>query len=159
MATIIVQSPPCPFCGRVSDVAVGEDAYKLWRQLGVPLQVAMSELSADERELLLTGTCHDDWELYMKADPDGESFLPHDVEPGVEIGYDELIAEIDLTNRPLSIAEIAAADPWRQGFGSADAAFDTPEEMSAFDKLVDRCLECGRVAGTLHRMDCSRGRD
>lgn len=74
MATVIVQSPPCPFCTKRTEVQVDEGRYAAWQhdwKSGGPLcyiQVAMPELSADDREVLISGTCPECWERVFGGD-------------------------------------------------------------------------------------------
>ena len=58
MISIIVS---CPFCGKESFVNVSYEGYWAW-QNGELIQNALPELSANERELLMTGICSDCWE-------------------------------------------------------------------------------------------------
>ena len=50
----------CPFCGRANEVAVNEEDYFDWDD-GVLAQVAFPYLSADEREMLISGICPTCW--------------------------------------------------------------------------------------------------
>ena len=48
----------CPICGVTYEVAVPAEGYMAW-QSGELIQNAMPELSADERECLISGICLD----------------------------------------------------------------------------------------------------
>jgi tRNA(Arg) A34 adenosine deaminase TadA len=63
VAAVIVTCPPCIVC-RTSAVLDGVDAlgFVEWQQLGVPIQNALPDLDADQRELLVTGTHAHCWE-------------------------------------------------------------------------------------------------
>ena len=50
----------CPFCGKYHEVVVSESDYCAW-QGGERIQNAMPYLSANEREILMTGICSDCW--------------------------------------------------------------------------------------------------
>ena len=50
----------CPFCGEEFSVQVNSADYDAWKD-GVPAQVAFPYLSADERELLISGICPACW--------------------------------------------------------------------------------------------------
>ena len=50
----------CPFCGRGNEVEVNEMDYLDWSDGGLA-QVAFPYLSADEREMLISGICPDCW--------------------------------------------------------------------------------------------------
>ena len=52
----------CPFCGHVSTVMADAIDVAHW-QNGALVQDAMPYLSADEREILMTGICVDCWPL------------------------------------------------------------------------------------------------
>lgn len=48
----------CPLCGKITYVAVNGDDYEKW-QHGTLVQRAFPYLSADEREVLITGMCYE----------------------------------------------------------------------------------------------------
>ena len=50
----------CPFCGHANFVEVNEMDYLDWDD-GVSAQVAFPYLSADEREMLISGICPTCW--------------------------------------------------------------------------------------------------
>ena len=58
MMTIITK---CPWCGEEHEVEVPFEGYLAW-QNGELIQVAMPQLSADEREMLISGICPSCWE-------------------------------------------------------------------------------------------------
>jgi phage FluMu protein Com len=51
----------CPFCKAVTELEVPNDGYKAWRQ-GMLVQKAFPDLSVDDRERLISGTCPKCWE-------------------------------------------------------------------------------------------------
>ena len=51
----------CPFCGRANERAVNEADYLDWQD-GALVQNAFPYLSADEREMLISGICPTCWE-------------------------------------------------------------------------------------------------
>lgn len=51
----------CPFCGAESVISVFEDDYLAWEQ-GALVQDAFPYLSADDREMLISGICPTCWE-------------------------------------------------------------------------------------------------
>ena len=51
----------CPFCGHANFVEVNEDDYFEWYN-GALAQNAFPYLSADEREMLISGICPTCWE-------------------------------------------------------------------------------------------------
>jgi hypothetical protein len=63
-ATIVV---PCPFCAKSSEVSVPLSGYKAW-QSGEFIQNAMPDVSADDRELLISGTCSECWDSMFLSD-------------------------------------------------------------------------------------------
>ena len=50
----------CPFCGEYHEVLVSEADYAAW-QGGELVQNAFPYLSADEREILVSGICSECW--------------------------------------------------------------------------------------------------
>ena len=50
-----VTTPPCISCGETSEVEVDSNRYQAW-QAGTLIQNAFPAFTADERELLMTGT-------------------------------------------------------------------------------------------------------
>lgn len=50
----------CPFCGRGNEVEVNEEDYWDWED-GVLAQNAFPYLSAEEREMLISGICPQCW--------------------------------------------------------------------------------------------------
>ena len=63
----------CPFCGLIHEVEVNEMDYLDWQD-GVLVQDAFPYLSADEREMLISGICPDCWDEMFDSneepDPD-----------------------------------------------------------------------------------------
>ena len=57
----------CPFCGRGNEVEVNEMDYLDWSD-GELAQVAFPYLSADEREMLISGICPDCWDDMFGGD-------------------------------------------------------------------------------------------
>ena len=51
----------CPFCGHVNEIVVSEADYWDW-QNGALVQDAFPYLSADEREMLISGICPTCWD-------------------------------------------------------------------------------------------------
>ena len=50
----------CPFCGGLHELEVDAEDYAKW-QAGALVQNAFPTLSADERELIMTGICPGCW--------------------------------------------------------------------------------------------------
>lgn len=59
--TIVVTTPACTLCHRTSTLQVPAVGYHEW-QAGEFIQVALPNLTADEREMLKTGTHPDCWD-------------------------------------------------------------------------------------------------
>ncbi|GAA0935955.1 MULTISPECIES: hypothetical protein [Actinocorallia] len=59
----------CPECEAVHHVTVPKDGYERWRK-GEYIQHVMPELSADDRETLMTGICPPCWDRLFPADED-----------------------------------------------------------------------------------------
>lgn len=51
----------CPFCGHANFIEVHEDDYWRWQD-GALVQNAFPYLSADEREMLISGICPKCWD-------------------------------------------------------------------------------------------------
>ena len=57
----------CPFCGQEHTITVDEWDYQLWYFADLPAQKAFPYLSADEREMLISGICPTCWEKTFGA--------------------------------------------------------------------------------------------
>ena len=57
----------CPFCGRGNEVEVNEMDYLDWEG-GELAQVAFPYLSAEEREMLISGICPTCWDKMFGGD-------------------------------------------------------------------------------------------
>ena len=57
----------CPFCGEVHTVTVDAIDYLAWENGDVLAQNAFPYLSADEREMLISGICPKCWEKTFGA--------------------------------------------------------------------------------------------
>jgi hypothetical protein len=60
METIYVETK-CIFCGTTSVFELSKDGYDRW-QAGEHIQSVFPELTADEREELISGTCAPCWD-------------------------------------------------------------------------------------------------
>lgn len=71
----------CPFCGHANFVEVNEDDYLDWSD-GTLAQVAFPYLSADEREMLISGICPKCWDSMFGSDeePDPDD---HPIQQGM----------------------------------------------------------------------------
>ncbi len=76
----------CPFCGHTNEVAVNEADYWDWQD-GALVQNAFPYLTADEREMLVSGICPDCWDKMFSEDPDE---VEEDYEPDydLDMGFD-----------------------------------------------------------------------
>ena len=77
MMTIITE---CPWCGEEHEVEVPFEGYLAW-QNGELIQVAMPQLSADEREMLISGICPKCWEKAFSDEDEAdleEGFDPYE---------------------------------------------------------------------------------
>lgn len=57
----------CPFCGHANEIEVNEADYLDWDD-GKMAQDAFPYLSADEREMLISGICPHCWDEYFGSD-------------------------------------------------------------------------------------------
>ena len=65
----VVQTEPCLHCGKKSLVEVDRDKLKRW-QAGELIQKVWPEWTADQRELLITGTHSECWEkMFPEEEP------------------------------------------------------------------------------------------
>ena len=62
MLTPMIIETTCPFCGKTHEVTVDAIDYLAWEVGDVLAQNAFPYLSADEREMLISGICPDCWE-------------------------------------------------------------------------------------------------
>lgn len=70
--------PPCIHCGKFVPVKLdGSDYYKFFMQ-GAKLQEVFTYLSAQQRELILTGTHPECWEALFKDEEDAPWGNPED---------------------------------------------------------------------------------
>lgn len=67
MDTTTVTTPPCIMCGKQHSLEVSNQGYVAWYS-GMNIQDAFPELSADDRELLMTGTCPECWDKLFGDD-------------------------------------------------------------------------------------------
>ena len=65
-------SVKCRICGAVENIAVSMHGYDKWKA-GEMIQDALPDLSADEREMLLSRTCSSCWEEMFKDDEPNEN--------------------------------------------------------------------------------------
>lgn len=79
----------CPFCGHAHEVAVNEDDYFSWRFDGGLVQSAFPYLSADEREMLISGICPTCWEKTFANEKEDSKAFSDFYEGGfdLEIGF------------------------------------------------------------------------
>ena len=68
----------CPFCGHANEVEVNEMDYLDWQD-GELAQVAFPYLSADEREMLISGICPTCWDEMFGSDEESD----HPIQQGM----------------------------------------------------------------------------
>jgi len=69
LAMTAVVAVPCRICKTVHDLSVNMLGFADW-QSGKLIQDALPELSAGERELLISGTCDECWQQLFPPDED-----------------------------------------------------------------------------------------
>ena len=74
----------CPFCGHIHEVEVNEIDYLDWGD-GMTVQEAFPYLSANEREMLISGICPTCWEKTF-ADEEEEELEDYE-EDTCEMGF------------------------------------------------------------------------
>lgn len=67
LAMTSVVAAPCRLCNQVTDLTVNIEGFIAW-QGGELIQEALPELSADQRELLISGTCPKCWDKLFPPD-------------------------------------------------------------------------------------------
>jgi hypothetical protein len=67
LAMTAVVAVPCRLCNEVADLTVNIEGFVAW-QGGKLIQDALPELSADQRELLISGTCDKCWNEMFGSD-------------------------------------------------------------------------------------------
>lgn len=67
LAMTAVVAVPCRLCKEVTDLTVNIEGFVAW-QGGKLIQDALPELSADQRELLISGTCDKCWNEMFPSD-------------------------------------------------------------------------------------------
>lgn len=67
ISVVEVACRPCVVCGKASIMTVDKAGYEAW-QSGTHIQYAFPEMSADEREILISGTHPECWEILWKED-------------------------------------------------------------------------------------------
>ena len=73
-------STTCPFCGEEHIVFVNEDDFNAW-QNGELAQNAFPYLTADSREMLISGICPDCWNgMFGSGEDHFENFIEEDDE-------------------------------------------------------------------------------
>lgn len=85
----------CPMCGRTSYLKVPTEGYTAWKLHNVLVQDAFPQLSAEDRELLISGICPDCWDAmfsfdYEEEDDDDDSYENDDWS---EMGFDPYLGE------------------------------------------------------------------
>ena len=61
---VSVKSRPCPRCGKVHVLRVYPSHLEAYEAGGL-IQNTLTELSADEREMLITGLCPECWDPFL----------------------------------------------------------------------------------------------
>lgn len=67
MDTITVETRPCVFCNTVGTFTFTEEQLRRWHR-GAYLQDVRPDLTAEQREQLISGTCPSCWDQFMGDD-------------------------------------------------------------------------------------------
>ena len=67
LAMTAVVAVPCRLCNEAKDLTVNIEGFIAW-QGGKLIQEALPELDADDRELLISGTCPTCWDKMFPSD-------------------------------------------------------------------------------------------
>ena len=65
----------CPFCGHANEIAVNAWNYWDWKD-GMNVRDAFPYLSAEEREMLISGICPKCWAKTFSSDKEDEYYEP-----------------------------------------------------------------------------------
>lgn len=88
----------CPVCGKMNQVEVYKADFEAW-QNGELIQRAMPYLSANEREIIQTGTCAKCWDKLFGEPEEEEEDLDCDCEFVPEDEDDVMVVELgDMTD-------------------------------------------------------------
>lgn len=68
MAETFIFKTTCSFCGKTSKLKLNEQAFNDWRNRRKTIREAFPKLSADDRELILTGIDSECWEKNFSDD-------------------------------------------------------------------------------------------
>ena len=71
LAMTTVVAVPCRCCNEVTKLKVDFEQFTKWQQ-GELIQNALPELNADQRELLISGTCPTCWDEMCPSDEEQE---------------------------------------------------------------------------------------
>jgi len=63
---VLVECEPCLVCGQAARITVAKDSYVLWAG-GAYVQDAFPSMSSDERELLVSGTHKECWDVLFDS--------------------------------------------------------------------------------------------
>ena len=86
-APMITLVTTCPICGRDHEVMVYADDYSRW-QNGELAQNAFPYLTANEREMLISGIDPECWEsMFTEPEDEDEDYIDLD-EDDLELGFD-----------------------------------------------------------------------
>lgn len=81
----------CPFCGHVNEVVVENSDFIDWQVNGKLAQDAFPYLTAEEREMLISGICKDCWynAFHEEEEDEEEGDEPFDL----DMGFDPYMGE------------------------------------------------------------------
>ena len=98
----VVVEVTCPFCGKVSVLTLPTDGYTAWKLNGVLVQDAFPALSAEDRELLISGICPTCWDGMFPDEEEEEEEEnwydnldddPYENDDWSEMGFDPYLGE------------------------------------------------------------------
>jgi hypothetical protein len=70
MTTEVFKSKPCVICGKVTEMKLSKEKVDRW-QAGEHIQNVFPELSAMQRETMISGVCSDEhWDKLFGIEPD-----------------------------------------------------------------------------------------
>lgn len=81
----------CPFCGHVNEVVVENSDFIDWQVNGYLAQDAFPYLTAEEREMLISGICKDCW--YNAFHEEEEEEEDNEPDFDLDMGFDPYMGE------------------------------------------------------------------
>ncbi len=95
----VVVEVTCPFCGKVNQLTLPTEGYTAWKLHGILVQNAFPQLSAEDRELLISGICPTCWDGMFPDEEEEENWYDDEDDDSYEnddwseMGFDPYLGE------------------------------------------------------------------